>query len=238
MVNRQKQQAFRRKTARLLLCLAMGIGQGCARPDAFRRTEAHAPSASGEHKLPFHQNSDGAAADDANRPAVPVDHKSANSAPFHRAMQGRSLPAGTLITVQLENSFSITQAHEGDSFAASVAGPVTLDGETVIDPGTPASGRVEGAQSAVDRPGATPDPALVRLVLNNIAVDGRSFAVQTTSLFAKGTLSASASARVLEQKAADYRLLKGRHLTFRLTAPVTFSDLNSVADRQFPDSSK
>jgi hypothetical protein len=236
MVNRQGQRAFR-KTTWLLTCLAFGISQGCARPDAFRGAQANTGSTSSEPKLPFHQNSDGAA-DDASRPAVPVDHKSANNAPFRRAQHVRGLPAGTLITVQLQSSFSIAQVREGDSFAATVAGPVTLDGETVIDTGTPASGRVEGAQRPVDRPGLTPDPALVRLILNTIAVEGHSFAVQTSSLFAKGTLQAGASARAPGQKAADYRLLKGRQLTFRLTAPVTFSDLNSIADRQYPDSSR
>jgi hypothetical protein len=212
------------------------MSQGCSRSDAFRRTEESADSSTREHKIPFHESSD-SAADDASRPAVPIDVKPANSAPFRRALHGRTLPAGTLITVQLEHSFSIAQVREGDSFAASVAGPVTLDGEIVIDLGTPASGRVESAQPPVDRPGLPPEPALVRLILNNIAIAGHSFALQTSSLFAKGSLP-GAVARAQGQKTADYRLLQGRQLTFRLTAPVTFSDLNSVAERQYPDSSR
>jgi hypothetical protein len=227
------------KFAYVALWLAVGISvslsQGCARPDAFHRAQ----SASGpEQKLPFHQNSDHAA-DDSAHPAVPPDGKPASGAPFHLASHSRILPAGTLITVQLESSLSILRVHAGDEFTASVAGPITLNGETILERGAPVSGRVESAQPSMPRPGLSPDPGYVRLTLNSVTVDGRALLLQTSSLFAKGSLPSSASSGEAGSSAqsSDLRVSKGRRLTFRLTAPVTFPDQDSIANRRSTDAS-
>jgi hypothetical protein len=60
------------------------------------------------------------------------------------------------------------------------------------------------------------------LTLTAITVDGRQLALQTSSLFARGTFEQSDGVRVQ----------KGRRLTFRLISPVTINDPNSLADRQ------
>ncbi|HEY1657268.1 MAG TPA: hypothetical protein VGG14_02905 [Candidatus Sulfotelmatobacter sp.] len=150
------------------------------------------------------------------------------------------LPAGTLLTVRLENSFSIAQAHVGEAFNASLAAPITIDGETMIASGTPVIGRVESAQTPLDGVGPAPKTALVRLTLNALTIDGKRLPLQTSSLFAKATLWQNASAQNsgLERTSGDYRLLKGRQLTFRLTSPLALSDVNSVADGRYPDSSR
>lgn len=232
-----QQVPFRRSSAWLLTCLALGMSQGCARPDAFRRTQTSAGSSSGTQKLPFHPNAEHAS-DDSERPAVPLDPKTPDNAPF-RATRHPSLPAGTLLTVRLENSFSIARVCPEDRFTASLAAPVTVDGGTLIDTGTLVSGRVETTQIPVDRPGLAPKSALVRLTLNTMILDGRPVPLQTSSLFAKATLKPYSSGGPGEQSiSGDYRLQKGRQLTFRLSSPVTFSDLNSFALRQYPDSSR
>ncbi len=215
--------------------ISVSLSQGCARPDAFHRTQ----SASGpEQKLPFHQNSD-RAADDSAHPAVPPDGKPASGAPFRLASHSRILPAGTLITVQLESSLSILRVHAGDEFTASVAGPITLDGETILERGAPVSGRIESAQPSMPRPGLSPDPGYVRLTLNSVTVDGRTLALQTSSLFAKGSLQSTGSSAgaVSATPSSDLLLLQGRRLTFRLTAPVAFPDQNSIANRRPPEAS-
>jgi len=227
------------KSVWLVLCAALSISQGCARPDAIRRSEASANSSSGEQRPPFHPTPD-RAADDSARPAVPSDAKSAGAAPFPTAVHWRSLPAGTLITVRLESSLSILQVRAGDSFTASVAGPLTVDGDTLIEPGASVTGRVEATQPPVDRPGSTPDPGLVRLTLNTITVEDRELGLQTSSLFAKGSFQTSAASSRVESRgrSSDVCLLKGRRLTFRLTAPLTVGDPNSIAERQSLDTSK
>jgi hypothetical protein len=60
--------------------------------------------------------------------------------------------------------------------------------------------------------------------LSAITVEGRPLALQTSSLFARGTL----------QQPDGVRVQKGRRLTFRLTSPVTLNDSNSMATRQTP----
>jgi len=230
------------KSVYLSLCLAVSISlsvsQACSRPDAFHRPQSGAASTSSEQKLPFHQTPD-RASDDAARPAVPSAGKPANSAPFRAASRSRILPAGTLITVRLEDSLSILRVHAGDAFAASVAGPIVLDGDTVLERDTPVSGRIESAQPSMPRPGLSPDPGYVRLTLNSVTVDGRALALQTSSLFAKGSLQSSGSSAgaVSATQSSDLRLLQGRRLTFRLTAPVAFPDQNSLANRRPPGTS-
>jgi len=219
--------------AGFVLCLTIGLTQGCARPDALHHKDAVASSPAGEQTLPFHQNSD-RESDDSARPAVPSERKSATSTPFHASAHSRTLPAGTLITVLLENSIAISRVRAGDSFTASVAGPLMIDGDTLVAGGTPVSGRVESIQPSADRPGLNPDPGYLRLTLAAITVDGRALSVQTSSLFAKGTFAATGSySGSAMQGSNGFGLTKGRRLTFRLIAPITLADPRSVANLHY-----
>jgi hypothetical protein len=218
----------------------MSLTLGCARSNRVRTTEAQADSPTADQKLPFHQNSDHNA-DDSAHPALPPDHKPGSGAPFRATAREHSLPAGTLITVRLENSLDILKVRPGDTFTASLVGPLAVDGEPVIERGTAVSGRIESAQPSVDRPGLSPDPGYVRLTLNSITIDGKALDIQTASLFAKGTFqsnalsNASSTSGGTNAQFRDLRVQKGRHLTFRLIAPVTFSNPNSVARSPLPD---
>jgi hypothetical protein len=193
------------------------------------------PPVIADQNLPFQQNPYHTSEADSARPAVPPDGQRDNGAPFHPPARGRSLPAGTLITIQMENSLSIAHVNAGDPFTASVAGPLTIDGNTLIERGTPVSGRIESAQPPASRPGLSPDPGYVRLTLNTITVDGRPLALQTSSLFARGTLKMTGSSKNSGPNfASGFQVQKGRRLTFRLTAPVVLADPNSIANRQYP----
>jgi hypothetical protein len=218
------------------VCAAFSFTQGCARSGIARRSEAEASSPTAQQNLPFHQASEHAT-DDSVHPAVPPDAKPLNAAPFPAKSGSRSLPAGTLITVRLEKSLSIARVQAGDTFAATVSGPLTFDGDTLIAAGTAVTGRVESAQRSVERPGSTPDPGYLRLILDAISVDGREITLQTSSLFTRGTiqtnrpLGASPGENGSGVPANPLRIRKGRRLTFRLTAPVTLPDAKSIATR-------
>jgi hypothetical protein len=218
------------------------IEQGCARPDSFRRTEATSTSSPSDQRLPFHEESEHVS-DNSAHPALPLDPKPSIAPPFQIHPLSRVLPAGTLITVRLDTDLLLTRAHPGDTFAASIAGPVTLEGKKLISRGVKVTGHVEATQPAVPGPGRTADPSLARLTLDAIVLDRNSFALQTSSLFAKGT---RAKAYLQNQSLAggesspitsEYQLLKGHRLTFRLTAPLTLSESTSVSDRRSSDSS-
>jgi hypothetical protein len=155
--------------------------------------------------------------------------------PFQAGLQPRILPSGTLLTVQLEDSLSTSNVHTGDAFTASVAAPLTMDGDTLIERGTSVSGRVESAQSQADRPGLVPGPGYFRLTLNAITVEGRQLPLQTSSLFARGQPpNLSSSGNRSDLRADGVQVQKGRRLTFRLTAPLTVDDPKSMANRQSP----
>jgi hypothetical protein len=226
-------RAVRSRFAFGICCLALAVSQSCARSEP---SNAASAGSAGEQKLPFRPDGDQASSSNGGaHPAVPPDAKLATGLPFRAASHPRILPSGTLLTVQLEDSLSTATVHAGDAFTASVAAPLTIDGDTVIERGTAVTGRVESAQSQADRPGLAPGSGYFRLSLNAITVEGRQLALQTSSLFARGTSESSnvsSPGSTAEVRSPNLQVPKGHRLTFRLTAPVTLDHPNSMADRR------
>jgi hypothetical protein len=207
--------------ALVALCLALTLGftQGCARSQP--RQPSDATSTASAQKLPFHADTDQASSSDGAPAAAASDPKQAASLPFRAVNHPLTLPAGTLLTVQLEDALSAAKVHAGDAFTASIAAPLPIDRDLLLEPGTPVVGRVESVRSQV-RPGIFSGSGYFRLTLSSMTVAGRQIALQTSSLFARGAAQASEGVRVQ----------KGRRLTFRLTAPVTLDAAKSIASRQ------
>lgn len=206
-----------RQSAPLLFCLALSLilnfalSQACARSQPTHRGESDLTAK--QSRLPFHASSDlVSSGDSVLSPAV--DPKQTASLPFRGPAQPRILPAGTLLTVQLKDSLSAATAHDGDTFTAFVAAPLMLDGNIVLDRSAVVTGRIESARTLSVRPGSSPssapDSAYFRLTVSAITIEGRELALQTSSLFARGTL----------QPPQGVEVRKGRRLTFRLTAPL------------------
>jgi hypothetical protein len=223
----------RYRSTLVVVCLALGLSQGCVRSEPLKPATASA-SASGKPQLPFHPAAQPVSASEGTDPATSPDPKLPGDLPFPAASGTRVLPAGTLLTVQLESSLSAVKVHAGDAFAASVAAPLGVGEDTLVQRGAEVTGRVEAAQS---RPGS----GYVRLTLSAVAVDGVPVALQTSSLFARGTskqLNVSSRSDPSAQESGGVRVPKGRRLTFRLTAPVTLNDsnLNDSSTREKPRS--
>jgi hypothetical protein len=206
-----------RPSALFVLGLALGLGlsQGCARTEPPHLADS--ASQAGQQELPFRGDNEQANGG-ADATASP-DLKLAGSVPFRVGSRPRILPSGTLLTVQLDAPLSTAKMLAGDAFAASVTAPLKIDGDTLIESGTTVTGRVEATQS---RRGPASGSGYFRLTLSGITVSGRQLSLQTSSLFARG----------ITQSPDGLRVQKGRRLTFRLTAPVTLDDSNSMADRQ------
>jgi hypothetical protein len=212
-----------------MFCLALGLNQGCARSERLKPETASASSSGSRKQLPFHADIQQAAASQGPNSANSPDPRLPGTLPFPSASRRRVLPSGTLLTVQLEGPLSTAKVHAGDAFAASVAAPLVVEGETVIERGAEVAGRVEAAQS---RPGS----GYVRLTLKEITVGGAPIALQTSSLFARGTvkpLGISSSNNPSRnnpsaQQSGSIGVPKGRRLTFRLIAPVTLNDSNPM----------
>lgn len=204
LMTHDRNQGRLRALAVLYLVLSVSVGCG-------RHLSSSAGSAAGQ-TLPFHtsQTNDGEGA----VPAVPPDGETTNATPFH-ATPSAVLPAGTLLTVRLPYLLSANQVQPGDAFSASVAAPFTVAGKTLVKRGAPVVGRIESVRLDDSDPQAP--RGYFRLTLESINIGGKDIAVQTLSLYTRATVMQSK----MPSRPASFRIQQGRHLTFRLTAPVT-----------------
>ncbi len=108
------------------------------------------------------------------------------------------LPEGTAVPIRLLSALSSASSHAGDSFSATIDEPVVIDGQMLLAPGTPASGRVLEAKPAARTRGGSPasssdsqlesslEPGYLRIVLVSVNVGGKPVMIETSSIFAKG----------------------------------------------------
>ena len=197
-----------------LLCLALALSLGCGHSQPLHRDETGLTASN--QKLPFHSEAAQTATGDEAHPPVLPEPKSAGL-PF--GSHARILPSGTLLTVQLENTLSAAKARAGDTFLASMAAPLAVEGDSLIGRGTAATGHIESVRSQAGS-------GYFQLTLNAITIEGKAIVLQTSSLFAKGTLRDS----------DEFLVQKGRRLTFRLTSPVTLSEPKSMASQSLGSS--
>lgn len=222
----------------------LSLSLACVRPSGVLQG-ADANSSSNGRGIPFHgtQASNGDAAEESSAPAVPISLAPPNVLPFLVASSPRSVQRGTLLTVELGKSLAPAKIRPGDTFPATVTEAVALDGGTVIDAGTAVTGRVESAQAAGPQTGlggtaaGIPRAGYVRLTLSAITVGGKSISLQTSSLFARTSVARTPKAFGNDSSMAQDSgsVPRGRRLTFRLTAPLTFDVASPLAVRQSPN---
>jgi hypothetical protein len=206
-----------------IVVLGVALAAGCSRSASLRSGDAGA----NQQKAPFPEDTGSSLPEDqgtavSRKPGKDVD---ANHAPPFTSPMSPSLPAGTLLTVRLQNSLSSLRVHAGQIFSAVLAEPVVIDGKTVVERGAGVSGRVESAQASPP----TRNSASLRLILDSITIKGKQWPLQTASLFARGAPGQGHNLRVASGLGeAPYsvgpttvRLKKGRRLTFRLTQAVS-----------------
>jgi len=88
------------------------------------------------------------------------------------------VPAGTTLTVRLGESVGSKISSPGQSFGATLASPVTVDGNTVIPAGASARGTVVDAKPL----GRFKGGALLELRLNSITVNGTEQRIKTSAV--------------------------------------------------------
>ena len=92
------------------------------------------------------------------------------------------IPAGTVLTVTIDQTVSTKTSTAGDAFAASLAEPVSVNGATVLPKGTQATGTVVQSASAGHLKGG----AILALSLNSLTVHGKKYAIETSSFAESG----------------------------------------------------
>jgi hypothetical protein len=134
---------------------------------------------------------------------------------------GMKLPEGTPIPIRLGNALSSARSHAGDTFSAILDEPVVVDGQTLIESGTPATGRVLEAKPS----SGSLEPGYLRIVLVSVNVGGRRVMIETSSIFAKGGSreernQATDMASGVRHKDKDIVLATDRRLNFRLAQTI------------------
>jgi hypothetical protein len=156
-----------------VILLALGIVCACGRPPA-----DNASNSGDSQKLPFDRQP-----------------QSRGISPSQSILPSTSkLPEGTPIPIRLQSALSSASSHAGDTFSATIDEPVVVDGQTLVEPGTSATGRVLEAKPAAgsrgssmgSSPGSSQEPGYLRIVLVSLKVDDRTVMIETSSIFAKG----------------------------------------------------
>jgi len=165
---------------RIAMVLLLSLLCACGRP----------PSDSGDN-----------AANSADSQKLPFDRQppSTGITPSQALIPSAAkLPEGTPIPIRLLSPLSSASSHAGDSFSATIDEPVVIDGQTLLAPGTAASGRVLEAKPAARSRGGSPEsspesrresslePGYLRIVLVSLNVGGKPVMIETSSIFAKG----------------------------------------------------
>lgn len=88
------------------------------------------------------------------------------------------LPAGTVLAVRVGTSLSSKASQSGESFPATLAQPVTVQGEEVIPAGARATGTVVAAKAK----GKIKGQGQLDLALTSITVKGQAYTIQTKVL--------------------------------------------------------
>lgn len=110
----------------------------------------------------------------------------ANGGPLSRLLEkpvAITLPAGTAIAVTLDQAISSGQQRSGDTFDASVAAPVEVNGKVVIPKGARAKGVVVSARAS----GRLSTVAHLEVALESVEAGGKSLPVETASLSFSGS---------------------------------------------------
>ena len=92
------------------------------------------------------------------------------------------IPAGTQLTVRLNDPLDSERNQVGDSFHATLGAPIVLDDETAIPLGADVLGRVVDVKSA----GRFAGNSVLTLELTSLSVNGRTYNVQTNQWSRQG----------------------------------------------------
>ena len=126
---------------------------------------------------PSQQTDNNAQQDNSQQNGAPTGSQAANSQPAPAAPVTVTVPAGKVLTVRLADEVGSKVSQPGQSFGASLAKPVEVNGEVAI----PAGARVEGVVVDAKPLGRFAGGALLQLKLNSITVEGRQMPLETAT---------------------------------------------------------
>lgn len=124
------------------------------------------------------------------------------------------VPKGTQLTAVVDQTLRSTKTHEGDTFAASLAAPVKIDGKTVLPKGAHVTGKV-----------VTVKKNELKVQLASVTLHGKSYDLETNTRRPSDKVTTKASGKNAdkskEKKTDNSTLAAKTELTFKLSKPVT-----------------
>lgn len=93
-----------------------------------------------------------------------------------------AIPAGTQLTVRLNDPLDSERNHVGDSFHATLGAPIVIDDETAIPSGAEVVGRIVDVKSA----GRFAGNSALTLELSSLSVNGKTYNIQTNQWSRQG----------------------------------------------------
>ena len=121
-----------------------------------------------------------------------------------------TVPKGTQLTAMVDETLRSTKTHEGDTFAASLAAPVKIDGQTVIPKGAHVTGKVVHVKKTE-----------IKVELRSVTLHGKSYDLQTNSRRPSDKVQVKSSDKSKEKKTDNSVLGAKTELIFKLSRPVT-----------------
>ncbi len=94
-----------------------------------------------------------------------------------------TIPEGTVFTVRMIDAIDSNVNNVGDTFAATMEAPITIDGKVVIPKGADVQGRVAAAKSG----GKFTGRPEIALTLTKVTVSGRTYELNTGDFAASGS---------------------------------------------------
>jgi hypothetical protein len=148
----------------------------------------------------------------ASRAAM-VSPAAGDSADAAQPLHLVTLPKGTELTAIVDQTLATGKNHWGDSFEASLARPVKVDGKTVLPPGTEVTGRILEVKSHE-----------LKVVLAAVVVDGVYCDLVTNARRPsdKDQPKHKSKKTIRPKQKKDNSILSARtRLTFKLSKPAT-----------------
>lgn len=125
-----------------------------------------------------------------------------------------TVPKGTQLTAVVDQTLHSTKTHEGDTFAASLAAPVKVDGKTVLPKGAHVTGKVVHVKKNE-----------LKVELASVTLHGKSYDLETNTRRPSDkvkTKTSNKNANKSKEKKNDNSVLGAKtELTFKLSKPVT-----------------
>lgn len=118
-----------------------------------------------------------AASSDSASPTSSSPSGSSNSPKEASRLKPIVVPADTELQVVLDQAVGSKISHTGETFSATVAQPIEIDGRSAIPKGAQATGIVKDAKAA----GRFKGGAVLELALTSINVNDRDYEIQTSA---------------------------------------------------------